>query len=159
MFDSVFGLPLHPLVVHATVVFVPAAVVALLVSAGWSKFRRWAGPAPLSLALIALVLVPISTQSGESLEHALGRTALIEQHSRYADGLLPWMIGAVAVSFGVWWWRQSERALPGRFRRLPRWLIGTLVAASVVVAVGTAVQIALIGHSGAEAAWGDVATG
>ncbi|MEO5832329.1 MAG: DUF2231 domain-containing protein [Nakamurella sp.] len=155
MFDTVFGLPLHPLVVHATVVFVPAAVLALLVAALWPRFRRWAGPAPLVLAVIALILVPISTQSGESLENTLGRSALIEQHSAYADGLLPWMAGAVVVAFGVWWWRQSERTAAGRFGRLPRWLSGVLVAAAVIVTAGTTVQVVLIGHSGAEAAWGD----
>ncbi len=159
MFDTVFGLPLHPLVVHATVVFVPAAVLAVLTAALWPRFRRWAGPAPLVLAAIALVLVPISTQSGESLEHALGRSAAIRQHSEYADGLLPWAAGVLVVAAALWWWRQSERTVPGRFRRLPRWAIGVLVAAAVVVAVGTTVQVVLIGHSGAAAAWGDTAAG
>lgn len=155
MFDTVFGLPMHPLVVHATVVLVPSAVVALLCSALWPRFRRWAGPAPLMLAAAALVLVPISTQSGESLEHLVGRSDLIEQHSAYADGLLPWMGAVFLVALGVWWWRQSERSVPGRFHRLPRWLVGVLVAGSVVVAGGTMVQVVLIGHSGAQAAWGD----
>ena len=159
MFDTAFGLPLHPLVVHLVVVFLPLASVAVLLAALWPRFRRWAGPAPLVLAAIALVLVPISTQSGESLEHALGRSAAIEQHSEYADGLLPWMAAVFVVATAVWWWRQSERAVPGRFRRPPRWAIGVLMAAAVVVAVGATVQVALIGHSGAEAAWGDVAAG
>lgn len=45
---SVFGLPVHPLVVHATVVFVPLAAVFVLASALWPAFRRWAGPLPLA---------------------------------------------------------------------------------------------------------------
>lgn len=156
MFDSIFGLPLHPLVVHGTVVFVPAAVLAILLAAGWPRFRRWAGPAPLVLAVISLVLVPISTQSGETLQHALPHNDLIEKHSQYADGLLPWVGGLTLVAFGLWWWTRSERPTPGRFKRLPRWLIIALVVAAAVVSAGTIIQVILIGHSGAAAAWAGV---
>lgn len=159
MFDTFFGLPLHPLVVHATVVAVPATAVALLASALWPRFRRWAGPGPVLLAAITLLLVPVSTESGEKLEHRLGRSAAIHQHAEYADGLLPWAAAALLVAAGLWWLRQSERPTPGRFRALPRWARGLLVAAAVIVAIGITVQVILIGHSGAEAAWDGVVTG
>lgn len=159
MFDTVFGLPLHPLVVHATVVFVPAAVIAVGLAAFWPRFRRWAGPTPLVLALISLVLDPISTQSGEALEHALPRNDLIRAHSQYADGLLPWLAGLTVAAFGLWWWTRSDRPVPGRFRVLPCWLVITLMVAAAVVAVGTTVQVVLIGHSGAAAAWDGVTVG
>ncbi|MEJ7649241.1 MAG: DUF2231 domain-containing protein [Nakamurella sp.] len=156
MFESFFGLPLHPLVVHATVVFVPAAVLAVLLAACWPRFRRWAGPAPLVLAVISLVLVPISTQSGEALEHALPHDDLIEKHSQYADGLLPWVGGLTLVAFGLWWWMRSQRPTPGRFARLSEWLVVVLAVSAVVVSAGTIVQVILIGHSGAAAAWAGV---
>lgn len=156
MFDSFFGLPLHPLVVHATVIAVPATAAALLLTAWWPRFRRWAGWGPLLLAVGTLGLVPLSTESGEKLEKRLGHSALIEQHAKYADGLLPWAAAAVLVAFGLWWLRQSERPEPGRFRALPRWAPWALIAAAVIVAVGITVQVVLIGHSGAEAAWSGV---
>lgn len=43
MFDTIFGLPLHPLVVHATEVIVPLAAVLVVLTAAWPRFRRWAG--------------------------------------------------------------------------------------------------------------------
>src|SRR3954451_6781385 len=65
MLDPVFGLPVHALVVHATVVIVPTAAISVLLAAVWPRFRRWAGWGPGALAVVALVLTPISTSSGE----------------------------------------------------------------------------------------------
>ena len=47
---TVFGLPLHPLIVHATVVIVPTAALAVLLATFWPRFRRWASWGPLALA-------------------------------------------------------------------------------------------------------------
>ena len=85
---TVFGLPLHPLIVHATVVAVPVAAIAVLLATFWPRFRRWASWGPLAAAALAMILVPITTSSGESLEHSLPRSALIEKHAHLADGLL-----------------------------------------------------------------------
>ena len=60
MFDLVGGLPLHPLVVHATEVIVPSAALVVALAALWPAFRRWARFLPLGLVLVALALVPIS---------------------------------------------------------------------------------------------------
>jgi hypothetical protein len=89
--DSIAGLPLHPLVVHVTVVIVPTAALTVFLAAVWPRFREWAGLLPLGLAVTGLILDPLSTSSGESLEHQVGQDALIEKHSELADGLLPWM--------------------------------------------------------------------
>lgn len=64
MFDTIMGLPLHPLVVHATEVIVPSAALVAVLAVLWPSFRRWAPFLPLGLAAVALVLVPLSTQSG-----------------------------------------------------------------------------------------------
>lgn len=53
MLDTLFGLPTHPLIVHATVVIVPAAALTVTVAALWPPFRMRAGPLPLVLALTA----------------------------------------------------------------------------------------------------------
>jgi hypothetical protein len=98
MLDTVFGLPVHPLIVHATTVIVPAAAIAVLLAAVWPRFRRWARWLPLGLAVAAVVLTPLSTESGESLEHRVEHSALIEQHSELADGLLPWVLGLLAAA-------------------------------------------------------------
>ena len=119
MLDTVFGLPVHPLIVHATVVVVPTAAAAVLLAAVWPRFRRWAGPLPLVLALVALVLDPLSTQSGEQLESHVGPRRLVEQHSKLADMLLPWVIALVVGAVASYWLhRRADRGTEDP-RRLP----------------------------------------
>ena len=96
--NDFYGLPLHPLIVHATVVIIPLAALTVLFSALWPRFRNWAGPLPLGLSAVGLVLVPLSTSTGETLEKHVEGSALLEQHTQIAEGLLPWMIGLTAAA-------------------------------------------------------------
>ncbi len=157
---SIAGMPLHPLLVHATVVIVPAAALSVLLAAAWPRFRRWAGPLPLGLALAGLVLDPLSTASGESLEHQVGESALIEQHSELAEGLLPWLIVLVVMAAALygWHWRQRRRELENEAPSARAWVPVVISVLAVVAALGTSVQVVLIGHSGAKATWSDVAS-
>ena len=156
MLDTIFGLPVHPLIVHATVVVVPTAAAAVLLAALWPRFRRWAGPLPLLLAVAALVLDPLSTQSGEQLESHVGASRLVEQHSELADMLLPWVIALVVGAVASYWLHRRADRGSADPRRL-RWLPAVASVVAVVAALGTGVQVVLIGHSGAEAAWHGVA--
>ncbi|MFV0459306.1 MAG: DUF2231 domain-containing protein [Actinomycetales bacterium] len=154
---SVFGLPLHPLVVHATVVFVPLAAILVLVAALWPRAARMVGPLPFIVSVLALVLVPITTASGEDLEHKVDKSALLEAHTRLGDQLLPWVIGlSVAAAFMAWQWYRGRKGDDAQRRTPPRGLVLAVTALAVVAAIGTTVQVARIGHSGAEAAWSDV---
>lgn len=152
---TVFGLPVHPLIVHATVVIVPTAALAVLLATFWPRFRRWASWGPLALALLSVVLVPLTSSSGESLEHTLPRSVLIEQHAHLGDQLLPWVIVLAVGALGLSWPLivRLRSSLPA----LPRWLTVLVLVIVVVGAVGTLVQVVRIGHSGAAAAWSDVA--
>ena len=153
MFDTFFGLPLHPLIVHATEVMVPAAAIAVTLAALWPRFRRWAHYLPLALALIALILVPISTESGESLETRVGGNDLIETHAQLAENLLPWVAGLVVVAAVMLWWYWDERT--ATTRRAPTWVAVVLAVAAVVASTGTVVQAVRVGHSGATAVWSE----
>ena len=156
---SIAGLPLHPLLVHATVVIVPAAALSVLLAALWPRFRNWAGPLPLGLAVAGLVLDPLSTASGESLEHQVGHSALIEQHSELADGLLPWMIGLVVMAAALYAWHRRQGHDLDRGPITSRaWVPVIISAVAVIAALGTSFQVVLIGHSGAKAAWSSVAS-
>jgi hypothetical protein len=171
MLDTIFGLPVHPLIVHATTVVVPAAALAVLLAAVWPRFRRWAGWMPLALSVGAVVLTPLSTESGESLEHRVEHSDLIETHSQLAEGLLPWVIGlAVAAALLLVVARRERhshttppadgspaaRTDEARARTVvprPVPLAGAVLG--LVAALGTSVQVVRIGHSGAQAAWSD----
>ena len=153
MFDTIAGLPLHPLVVHATEVIVPVAAIVVTVAALWPRFRRRTGYLPLALALASLVLVPLSAQSGDALQERVGESSLIETHSNLAEGLLPWVFSLVVVAAVLLWWNRNERkaATP----RAPRWVALGLAVAAVLATTGTTVQAIRVGHSGATAVWSE----
>lgn len=152
MLDTILGLPIHPLIVHATVVIVPTAALAVLLSIVWARFRQWIGWGVIALPVLAVIVDPLTTQSGEALEHRLGHSELIEQHAHLADGLLPWLIALLVGAVGLYLWRPgAPRVLRGR--SLPRWLVPIIIAIAAIAAIGTIVDVVLIGHSGATAAW------
>ena len=79
MFDTVLGLPVHALVVHAVVVLVPLAAAGLVVVA---LRPSWRGGATLrvrwcSLATAGLAMVPVATQSGTRLEDRLNAGGVV----------------------------------------------------------------------------------
>lgn len=154
MFDTIMGLPLHPLVVHATEVIVPAAALVVVLAALWPRFRRWARFLPLGLAAVALVLVPLSTESGEALENRVRESALIQTHADLAEGLAPWVFALFLIAAVLLWWNRNEgeAAAP----RAPRWVALVLAVAAVLASTGTVVQAVRIGHSGATAVWSEV---
>lgn len=154
--STIFGLPLHPLIVHATVVLVPLAALAVAAAVVSPRFRRWAGPMPALLSLAALVLTPLSTASGENLEHSVPETALVERHAELGDQLIPFTIALFVLAAGFWWLDRRRRTSggPGAASRDRLRPVAALVGVvALLAAIGTGVQVVRIGHSGAEAAW------
>lgn len=150
MLDTINGLPVHPLVVHAVVVLVPLSVLLLLAALASRVVRERSAILTPLLATVSLVLIPLATQSGESLEHRVGRSALVAAHAQLGDSLLPWMAGVTVVAWVLWWF--SRPASHGARRRLGRLMI-PLAVVGVIASAGTAVTVVRIGDSGAKAVW------
>jgi uncharacterized membrane protein len=62
---------LHPLIVHATVVFVPLSVLGALVVVLVPAARRRYGSLVVVTAVVATVCTVLAEESGEALEHTL----------------------------------------------------------------------------------------
>ncbi|MFG1674053.1 DUF2231 domain-containing protein [Micromonospora sp. NPDC049282] len=152
--DSVNGLPLHPLVVHAVVVLLPLAalgVVALAVRPAWRGRFGWL---VVLVAALATAAIPLATQSGEDLEHRVGDPG---RHAELGDQLiwfaLPLLLVAVAL---VWLHRRADRPAGDR-PKTGSGALGVVVAVlAVAVAAANLVQVYRVGDSGAKAVWGDV---
>jgi hypothetical protein len=142
-------------VVHATVVIVPAAALAVALAALVRRFRRWAGLLPLLLSVLAVVLTLVSTESGKALRARLGPSELIETHAALGEGLRPWVLGLLLGALLLWWVDRRRGTGPGA-RRAPRWFAVVVVLVALVAALGTTVQVVRIGHSGATAVWSGV---
>jgi uncharacterized membrane protein YfcA len=154
--ETVFGLPTHAIVVHATVVFLPLASLAVLLHAFWPEARRRLGIVTPLLAGVALVLVPLATQSGEGLEHSMSENALIERHAQLADGMLPWAIGLFVVAVALWLLDRRRAGAPQDDVSRARWVPIVIGVLTVVTVVGTVQQIVRVGHAGAKATWDGV---
>lgn len=151
-------IPAHPLLVHASVIFVP--LLLLLASAyalvpGWRSRMGWA---VASLAIATPIVTFLSKESGESLEElfeAKGYPAEImqqvEQHAEYADALSAATL-LLAITAGVLVAVMSRpENWPGRV--LPSWSKPVLTVAVLILAVAAGVTVFLTGHSGALAVW------
>lgn len=152
-----FGLPLHPLVVHAAVVLIPVSAALLVLSALLPRFRSWAGVLTPITAVIALILVPLSTSSGEDLEEQVNESAILETHAELGETLMPWMIAVTVLAIVLYWidWRSRKGTGPSSPSRA---IALGLAGVSVVAFAGTTVQVARVGHSGAKAVWSDSVT-
>jgi len=153
--DWMFGeLPLHPLVVHLTVVLIPLAAISVVLAAVWPAARRRLGLLPQILALLALTLVPITTSAGEWLADRVAETPLVERHEELGERMLPWTLALFAVAVAIWAWHRFARArfAKGTGRIRPAASV-TLVVAAIVVASGSVITVVQIGESGAAAVW------
>lgn len=149
------GLPLHPLIVHATVILVPLTALAVILGTVWPAARRRLGIVTPLAALVAVILVPITVVAGESLRDVVGPLPGVAQHEALGRMLLPWVLALFVASAGQWaWYRWGvPRMQPERARRAS--VISIVIGViAVVAAVGAVVVVALIGESGARAVWG-----
>ncbi|WP_110589605.1 DUF2231 domain-containing protein [Microbacterium suaedae] len=152
---DVMGLPLHPLIVHAVVVLLPLAALALVVGTIWPAARRRLGVVTPGLALVVLVLMPLTFLSGESLKADVGPVPSVLAHEDLARMLPPWAIALAVVAVAQWAWFRWRPAPRGE--RPPvshRAITVALAAAAIVVAVGSTVLVILIGEAGARSVWG-----
>lgn len=147
-FDLVFGLPVHPLVVHSAVVLVPLVAIAGLAMSYIPSFSRRYGKAVLILAVIAQLALFASKLSGESFEERLGRE--VERHAELGE-IAPFTFIPLLILLYLRWRLDREGATTGSpsIRRL----ISILLVISALLAL---VYIFLTGHSGADSVWGFV---
>lgn len=145
LFDTVAGLPVHPLVVHAAVVIVPLAALGAIVMAFWRSFSRRFGVIVVIAAGVGAVASFVAKESGEQLAERVGEP---EQHAELGD-VLPLIALALFVVLLVFW--LFDRGVPEN-RARPAWLIGLAVLMVIIAAVAVFWTVRT-GHTGAEATW------
>ena len=161
--QTVNGLPAHVLLVHAVVVLLPLSAALLALTAIWpAARRRLAGPNAI-LALLVVVLVPITTSAGEFLEHRLAPNALIHHHAELGDTAIYAAIGVAVLALIVWWrQREGRGATPAKRAYLApasSAVTAVVTVAAVVVSAAAVYDVVRIGDSGAKASWSGWAQG
>jgi predicted membrane protein DUF2231 len=166
MFDTIAGLPLHPLIIHVVVIVLPlacAGAIALAVvpvlpgrhgrNGRWD--RRWdrrpdaAAAVVLGVAALAALAAVVATQSGQALASRVGVPVDHQSVARWVQWAALLLVAAVA---GLWWAdRRPDRSRPAAAR-----LRATAAAVTVLAAVVALGLVIAAGHSGATAVWGPI---
>jgi hypothetical protein len=141
VFDTIFGLPVHALVIHATVVLVPLMCLLTVLVAVRPRLRARYAWWTFAGDVAAVALVWVTIQSGEKLEGHLGASPPILRHEELGKQLIWFVLGLALAALVV--------ALTTGRENLE--VAGT--ALSAVAAVLVLVWVVRVGHTGAEAVW------
>jgi hypothetical protein len=157
VFDQFNGMPVHVLLVHAAVVFVPLLVLSAVVYALVPRLRDRIGWVAALLAVGAPLSALFARQSGEAFRNRLIADGMpnemlepINTHQGYGTLTLWFSIGLGVVTAVMIF--LTNRGVGGR--PLPR--VADLGIAVIVVAVAafTGYFVFMTGDSGAAATWG-----
>lgn len=174
--ENLFGLPTHVLLQHVVVVLLPLAAIAAILVALWGWYRHHLGIATLVATFLITLAVPITTQSGESLQARLPDSQTISAHAAAGNRVL-WMAaifglclfavvaldvrrraGVTAALAPAETWLVERAPAGWRAEAAPGWTSAALTLARVlllVTAVGVFVVVIQAGHTGAHAVWSD----
>ena len=151
VFEIFLGIPLHPLLVHFAVVFVPLLVIAALVYALVPRLRQRVGWLLVGLAVIAPLCALASKLSGDAFRARLARRhasagllSQIDGH-RQLGTILVWVVaalGVVALLLAL-----LPAARQGKAVSL------TLVVLTVGLSLASAYYVFRTGDTGAHIAW------
>lgn len=141
IFDTLGGLPIHPLAVHFAAVLIPLSALGLAFLVLVPRFRKNFMPLVLGFLAFAVVLAFVATESGEQLAMRVGYPG---EHASLGDVLFPASAGLFAAALG--WYIIWKTNRPKQLQLIS----GTFV---VVAAIGITVLSFLVGHSGAQKTW------
>lgn len=157
--NHIFGLPAHPLLVHAAVVLVPLAAIAF-VAVGWKEAWRKAYYFPVTvLAVSGAVFAFLAKQSGEPLTSTVRQAGhRVGEHPEQGDTafFFAMLLGLAVFSVFVYH-RYGTRILEAvgikELPRLPLSYDTILYAVTVPLAALAVLTMVIAGHSGAELVW------
>ena len=155
MFDQINGLPVHALVLHAAVIFVPLLALGAIVFALVPKWRAKIGWAVIALSVVAPASTFVAMESGEKLyDRLIGQglkgpgKEILDDHMGYGT-LTFWFtlgLGVVSLVMVALTWRRATAA--------PKLVQIALAVAMVVLAGVSGYFVYQTGDSGATAVWG-----
>ena len=154
MFDQINGLPVHVLVLHVAVVFVPLLALGAIVYALVGPWRPKIGWAVLLLGIAAPICTFVAKQSGQKLYDRLAPhmsaagKKLLDEHMGFGSNTFLWTLALGVVSIvTVVLTGRGKSSLP----KIGQWVLS---AAMVVLAVIAGYYVYRTGDSGAKAVWG-----
>ena len=146
LFGSVAGLPLHPLVIHASIVLIPLVAIGALVMSYLPSFSRRYGKLILFIALFAQLSLFLAKVTGEAFEEILDKD--MGNHAELGE-IAPFITLPMLALIYLRWRLDRSGATVGSV-----WVRRLTSLALIVASLASIAVIVLVGHSGAESVWG-----
>ncbi len=157
--EKLFGLPAHPLLVHAPVVLVPLAGLIALVMAfktAWlDKFGWWL----VGLTGVGMIGGILAAGSGEGLESLQGEAENAAREDHFELGELARTLSiifflVVLAVVALRWYAKKKGGDTGAWGFIRSKVGGIVAAVLLVLSAGAATwTMAAAGHQGAKLAW------
>jgi hypothetical protein len=144
-FDTIGGLPLHPLTVHAASVLIPLSAIALVLLVFVPKWRKAYLPLTVGALAVSVGLAFAAKQSGEALAARVGNPADHQAAWRLTVPSFDW---TVCLGSCLYFFTKTKT-------KTPKWTLQLAGGLSTAAVAGVVILSVLVGHSGAEATWGN----
>ena len=161
MFDKLFDLPAHPLLIHAPIVLLPIAAIATLVLAVKPAWRARASWWMVGALFVTVALLFGAKESGEALIEAYDRVngagaVDISKHQDLAETTFLMTLAWFAVFGLLTVLERVQRVRVGVLETVASNMMARQAVAAVAVVLGILATIWLIrtGHEGASSVWG-----
>jgi ABC-type branched-subunit amino acid transport system permease subunit len=148
------GLPAHILLNHFVVVLGPLVAILAIICALWPAARRRLIWLVLVLAVITLILTPLTASAGQWLGGRVGPSPALTTHEELGETLI-YMVAALVAALTL---LTAVHIRQARGRTVKFALHSVVSVLVIAAAVTTLVQTYRIGDSGARAAWGNLAS-
>ncbi|KAA1249259.1 hypothetical protein F0Q45_16140 [Mycobacterium simiae] len=152
--STVNGLPVHILLNHLVVVLGPLTALLAIMCALWPAARQRLIWLTLVLAVITLIVTPLTASSGAWLAGKLGQSSAIDNHANLG-ATLSYFVAALTATVTLLAIVHIRQARGLAVKSAVHAVVTTL---AIVAAAATLVQTYRVGDSGARAAWGFVAS-
>jgi hypothetical protein len=156
--NEIFGVPAHPLFVHAPVVLIPLALLCTLLMAVVPKLRKSLLIPTATIGAAGAGGAILAAQAGEWLQERVPESQLVRDHAQFGE-----MTRNTAILFAgalfVWALRQSvtehERFSNIPFRKLltPSWVAVAAMSGALLFGAASTYFTVRAGHTGGKAAW------
>ncbi len=143
IFDTVLGLPVHPLIDHLVVIALPSFALLTIALVFIPALRKNYGLVTLAGLAISTGAAFVAKQSGEALAMRVGYPT---DHANMGENLV--VISALLFGAAVVWF-----FLLSNPKMISKGLVKLVGYATAFVAVVALIVTILVGHSGAKATW------
>lgn len=148
--NTIAGLPAHILLNHFVVVLIPLIAILLIVAALWPAARGRLIWLVLTLAVVNLILTPLTIRSGEWLGDRVDQSPTLDTHMTAGETTI-YVSVALVIAAALLAILHLRLGHGHSVQPLVQWTVAVVVVAAAGVAM---FQIHRIGESGARAAWG-----